>query len=296
MKEKAKKRFIAACIAPALLLVLVFMAYPTLNVFIMSLYKWGGLSRNKTFVGLNNFILLTKDTNFIRSLQNTLMIIVLVTMVTLSIAMIFASILVREKIKGQNFFRIVFYIPNILSVVVISSIFSAIYDPSMGLLNGLFRSIKGESFVNIQWLGNQKIVLYAIIVAMIWQAVGYYMVMYMASMSSIPAHLYEAADIEGASKVRQFFSITLPLVWDTVRTTLTFYVISSINLSFLFVKVMTSGGPDGASNVILNYMYNQAYTNSSYGYGMSIGVVIFLFSFLLSLLVNKLTKREQYQY
>lgn len=296
MKEKAKKRFIAACIAPALLLVLVFMAYPTLNVFIMSLYKWGGLSRNKTFVGLNNFILLTKDTNFIRSLQNTLMIIVLVTMVTLSIAMIFASILVREKIKGQNFFRIVFYIPNILSVVVISSIFSAIYDPSMGLLNGLFRAIKGENFVNIQWLGNQKIVLYAIIVAMIWQAVGYYMVMYMASMSSIPAHLYEAADIEGASKVRQFFSITLPLVWDTVRTTLTFYVISSINLSFLFVKVMTSGGPDGASNVILNYMYNQAYTNSSYGYGMSIGVVIFLFSFLLSLLVNKLTKREQYQY
>ncbi len=296
MKDKAKKRFIAACIAPALILVLVFMAYPTLNVFIMSLYKWGGLSRNKTFVGLNNFLLLTKDTNFIRSLQNTLMIIVLVTMVTLSVAMIFASILVREKIKGQNFFRIVFYIPNILSVVVISSIFSAIYDPSMGLLNGLFRSIRGEGFQNIQWLGNQKIVLYAIIVAMIWQAVGYYMVMYMASMSSIPVHLYEAADIEGAGKVKQFFSITLPLVWDTVRTTLTFYVISSINLSFLFVKVMTSGGPDGASNVILNYMYNQAYTNSSYGYGMSIGVVIFLFSFLLSLLVNKLTKREQYQY
>jgi len=224
------------------------------------------------------------------------MIIVLVTMVTLSVAMIFASILVREKIKGQNFFRIVFYIPNILSVVVTSSIFSAIYDPSMGLLNGLFRSIRGEGFQNIQWLGNQKIVLYAIIVAMIWQAVGYYMVMYMASMSSIPVHLYEAADIEGAGKVKQFFSITLPLVWDTVRTTLTFYVISSINLSFLFVKVMTSGGPDGASNVILNYMYNQAYTNSSYGYGMSIGVVIFLFSFLLSLLVNKLTKREQYQY
>jgi N-acetylglucosamine transport system permease protein len=166
----------------------------------------------------------------------------------------------------------------------------------MGLLNGLLRGIRGEGFENIQWLGNQKIVLYAIIVAMIWQAVGYYMVMYMASMSSIPVHLYEAADIEGAGKVKQFFSITLPLVWDTVRTTLTFYVISSINLSFLFVKVMTSGGPDGASNVILNYMYNQAYTNSSYGYGMSIGVVIFLFSFLLSLLVNKLTKREQYQY
>src|SRR5690606_38389908 len=118
--------------------------------------------------------------------------------------------------------------------------------------------LRGKDFVHIQWLGNQKIVIYAIIIAMIWQAVGYYMVMYMASMSSIPIHLYEAAELEGAGRIRQFFVITLPLVWETVRTTLTFYVISSINLSFLFVKVMTSGGPDGASNVILNYMYNQA--------------------------------------
>lgn len=281
---------------PALLLVLVFMVYPTLNVFIMSLYKWGGLSRNKTFVGFNNFRILLTDQNFIKSFQNTIMIIVLVTIITISIALIFASILVREKVKGQNFFRIIFYIPNILSVVVISSIFSAIYDPSMGLLNGLLRMFVGEDFVNIQWLGNQKIVLYAIIIAMIWQAVGYYMVMYMASMSSIPIHLYEAAELEGANRITQFFTITLPLVWDTIRTTLTFYVISSINLSFLFVKVMTSGGPDGSSNVILNYMYNQAYTNSSYGYGMSIGVTIFLFSFILSLTVNRVTKRDIYQY
>jgi len=296
IKDKALKRFIAICVTPALLLVLVFMVYPTMNVFLMSLYKWGGLSRNKTFVGLNNFKILVSDNNFIKSFQNTIMIIVLVTMITLTIALVFASILVREKVKGQSFFRIIFYIPNILSVVVISSIFSAIYDPSMGLLNGLLKMVGGEDFVNVQWLGNQSIVLYAIIIAMVWQAVGYYMVMYMASMSSIPIHLYEAAELEGANKINQFFTITLPLVWDTVRTTLTFYVISSINLSFLFVKVMTLGGPDGSSNVILNYMYNQAYTNSSYGYGMSIGVTIFMFSFILSLTVNKITKREQYQY
>ena len=229
------------------------------------MYKWGGLSQNKDFVGLNNFKILLGDQNFIKSFQNTILVMVLVTMFTLAIAVVFASILVREKVKGQNIFRIIFYIPNILSVAVISSIFAAIYDPSMGLLNGLLRSVRGEDFVNIQWLGNQQIVLYAIIIAMVWQAIGYYMVMYMASMSSIPLQLYEAAEIEGATKIQQFFSITLPLVWDTIRTTLTFYVISSINLSFLFVKIMTSGGPDGSSNVILNYMYNQANTNSSYG-------------------------------
>ena len=115
-------------------------------------------------------------------------------------------------------------------------------------------------------------------------------------MSSIPESLYEAADLEGASKFNQFFSITLPLVWGTIRTTLTFFIISSINLSFLFVKVMTSGGPDGASSVFLEYMYKQAYGNSSYGYGMAIGVVIFIFSFGLSLIISKATNRDVIEY
>ena len=96
--------------------------------------------------------------------------------------------------------------------------------------------------------------------------------------------------------MHQFFSITLPLVWGTVRTTLTFFIISCINLSFLFVKVMTSGGPDGASETVLGYMYKQAYGNSSYGYGMAIGVVIFLFSFGLSLILSKITEREVIEY
>ena len=146
------------------------------------------------------------------------------------------------------------------------------------------------------WLGDPKTVVWCISIAMIWQAVGYYMVMYMSAMSSVPESLYEAADLEGASKIHQFFSITLPLVWGTVRTTLTFFIISCINLSFLFVKVMTSGGPDGASETVLGYMYKQAYGNSSYGYGMAIGVVIFLFSFGLSLILSKITEREVIEY
>ena len=296
MKHKGNNLFIAICLAPALILFGFFMVYPTLNVFRMSMYKWGGLTANKTFVGLNNFKILFKDMNFFKSFQNTLFLIVVVTIITLSLAIIIAAILVKEDIKGQNFYRIIFYIPNILSVVVISSIFSAIYDPSMGLLNGLFQLFGGEGYKNIQFLGNQGIVVYSIAGAMIWQAIGYYMVMYMASMSSIPVHLYEAADLEGAGKVKQFFSITLPLVWSTVRTTLTFFVISTINLSFLFVKVMTGGGPDGASEVFLSYLYKQAYNNASYGYGMAIGVVVFLFSFALSAVINKATKRDVIQY
>ena len=183
-----------------------------------------------------------------------------------------------------------------MSVVVISAIFSAIYDPNNGLLNSIIGIFRGKDETPILWLGDQKLVIYSLVIAMIWQAIGYYMVMYMASMASVPESLYESANLEGAGRIQQFFSITLPLIWTNVRTTLTFFVISSINLSFLFVKALTSGGPDGATEVFLSYMYKQAYTNSSYGYGMAIGVVVFLFSFGLSAVVNFATKREPLEF
>ena len=286
-KKKAKRRFVIGCMAPALLLMAVFIIYPTINVFVMSLFKWGGISNTKKFIGFDNFVSLYNDTKFLQALQNTILLITLVTIVTLGLAIIFASILTREKVKGQNIFRVVFYIPNILSIVVIVAIFGAIYNPGTGLLN----SIIGLFTEDLpKWLGDPGIALYCIIGALIWQAIGYYMVMYMASMSSIPENLYEAASLEGAGKLKQFFLVTLPLVWDNIRTTLTFFIISSINLSFLLVKVMTGGNLN--TEVVLNYMYSQAYTNSSFGYGMAIGVVIFIFSFVLSAIVNKVTERD----
>ncbi|MDU2491957.1 MAG: sugar ABC transporter permease [Clostridium celatum] len=293
--SKSKKLFIGLSVIPAVILFFIFMIMPTISVFWMSLFKWGGLSNNKKFVGLNNFIILFKDEKFIKSFQNTLFLIVFVSIVTLILAIALAAILIRKDIKFNNFFRIVFYLPNILSVVVISAIFSAILDPNQGIINATLSLFKLENWQRM-WLGDPKTVVWCISIAMIWQAVGYYMVMYMSAMSSVPESLYEAADLEGASKIHQFFSITLPLVWGTVRTTLTFFIISCINLSFLFVKVMTSGGPDGASETVLGYMYKQAYGNSSYGYGMAIGVVIFLFSFGLSLILSKITEREVIEY
>ena len=295
-KSRARNIFIGVCVAPAVILFIIFMLIPTVNVFKMSLYRWGGYSNNKTFVGLNNFKILLEDMNFFRSFQNTILLIVCVTIVTMALSLVFAAILAREKIKGENFFLFVFYIPNILSVVVISAIFSAIYDPNNGLLNSILGIFRGDGKAPILWLGDQKLVIYSLAIAMIWQAIGYYMVMYMASMASVPESLYESANLEGAGRIQQFFSITLPLIWTNVRTTLTFFVISSINLSFLFVKALTSGGPDGATEVFLSYVYKQAYTNSSYGYGMAVGVVVFLFSFGLSALINFVTKREPLEF
>lgn len=293
--SKEKKRFIVFGLLPSLILYTIFMVYPTINVFYESLFKTGGLSGNKTFVGLANFKLLFSDSNFIRSFQNTIFLIVIVTIVTMFLAIIFASILSREKIAGQNFFRIIFYIPNILSIAVIASIFAAIYGMDQGLINGFMRSFN-SNHTNIPFLGDRMYVVYSIGFAMIWQAIGYYMVMYMSTMSQIPEHLYEAANLDGAGKIRQFFDITLPLTWQTIRTTLTFYVISNINIAFQIIKALTGGGPDGASLTLLNYQYEQAYTNSSFGYGLAIGVVVFLFSFILSAIIHRLTKRDIMQY
>ncbi len=281
--------------APAVILFVIFMLIPTFNIFKMSLYKWGGFSNTKEFIGLNNFKTLLADEKFLRTFQNSILLVVCVTVITISFSLIFAAIISREKIKGENFFRIIFYIPNILSIVIISAIFSAIYDPTNGLLNSVLGIFRGDKDP-ILWLGDQKIVIFSLVIALVWQAIGYYMVMYMASMASIPASIYESADLEGANHIQQFFSITLPLIWTNIRTTLSFFVISTINLSFQLVKVLTNGGPDGATDVFLSYMYNQAYTNSSYGYGMAIGVVVFLFSFGLAAIISFVTKREPLEF
>ena len=292
-RQKGRGRFIVLCVTPAIILFFIFMIIPTFDVFQMSLFKWGGYTDDKTFVGLENFKSLFQNPRFYQSFQNTILLIVIVTIVTFAFALLFAAMLTREKLKGQNFFRVIFYIPNILSVVVISAIFSAIFDPNQGLLNSIIKLFHGEP---VLWLGDQKVVIFSLAIAMIWQAIGYYMVMYMASMANIPESLYESAGLEGAGRVKQFFTITIPLIWTNIRTTLTFFIISTINLSFLFVTALTGGGPDGSTEVFLSYMYKEAYTNSSYGYGMAIGVVVFLFSFGLAAVLNLATKREELEY
>ncbi|MDK8380335.1 MULTISPECIES: sugar ABC transporter permease [unclassified Granulicatella] len=294
MKNRRKRErnlFILVCLLPALILFFTFLIYPTIQVFRMSMFKWGGFSNNQQFVGLDNFKILWADENFFRTVQNTILLIVVVTLFTVVLAVLFAAILSTEKIRGNNFFRIIFYIPNILSIVVIAGIFAAIYDPKAGLLN----AVLPEAW-NKLWLGDQSIVIYSLAFALIWQAIGYYMVMYMAGMANIPASLYEAADLDGAGKIGKFFNVTLPLIWNSIRTTLTFFIISTINLSFLLVQILTDGGPDGSTEVFLSYMFKQAYTNSSYGYGMAIGVVVFIFSFGLSGIVSHITKRDILEY
>lgn len=294
-RKSSERKFVFICLAPAVILVSLFIFIPTINVFRMSLYRMGGITNKQTFIGFENFKALMADKNFLQAMQNSILVIVLVTVFTIVFAILFATLLQRGNFKGNNFFRIIFYIPNILSIVVIAGIFGAIYNPTTGLLNTFLRAIGLDALAR-NWMSESNIVIYSVIFALVWQAIGYYMVMYMASMAAIPPDYYEAASLDGATELQMFSKITFPLIWSNIRTTLTFYIISTINLSFLFVQIMSNGGPNGKTEVFLNYMYKQAYGNGAYGYGMAIGVVVFIFSFALSGIVNKITDREVYEF
>ena len=236
--DKSRKRFVFLCVAPATILFFLFMILPTLNVFRMSLYERGAYSPNETFVGLKNFQHLLRDAQFIRSMQNMILLVVTVTLITFAFALVFAAILTREKIKGQNFFRIIFYIPNILSVVVISGIFSAIYKPENGMLNsiiGLFRDMTDP----ILWKG-EKLVIPSIILAMVWQAVGYYMVIYIASLQSVSEDLTEAARIDGSSEFGTFNRIVLPMIKPALAVQAIFTFVGAWNNYFTPALILNS--------------------------------------------------------
>jgi N-acetylglucosamine transport system permease protein len=268
------------------------MIYPTLNVFGNSIFHWSGLSPHKRFAGLENFARLMEDKVFWLAFRNTIFLMVVVTVITMALALFLAYTLSKTKLKERSAYRTLFFFPNVLSFVVIGTLFKNIFAPNTGILNNLLKAVGLESWCRA-WLGESETVLWAIAVAMIWQAFGYYMVMYIAGMDTIPKDVYEAADIAGASKFRQFFAITVPLTWEIIRVTLVFFIASTLSTSFLVVSVMTNTSQNYSSEVLLSYMYRQAFTNANFGYSMAVAVFIFLFSLVLAVIVNALTGKKE---
>ncbi|SHE48223.1 carbohydrate ABC transporter permease [Clostridium fallax] len=295
MKDKKFKIFLAVCVLPAFLLFCFFAVYPVIKAFKMSMYNWSGLSSSAEFIGFDNFKTLFSDGAFWTSFKNNIFFLVFFPLITIIFSMIFAIILTQSKLREKSLYRVIFFFPNVLSMVVIGVLFTYIYDPSLGILNS-FLDFIGLSTLKHAWLGESNTVLWALVFTMVWQAVGYYMVIYMAGLDSISPDLYEVADLEGATQVQKFKFVTLPLLWEVVRVTLVFFITNALNLSFIFVKIMTNGGPDGKSEVLLTYMFKQAFSNTNYGYAMAIGVVVFIFALGLAAIVNKVTEKENIQY
>jgi N-acetylglucosamine transport system permease protein len=282
--------FIAACLLPGLALFFLFKVYPTIQIFQKSLYLWTGVGDEPKFIGMKNFVDMFHDDAFLLALRNTGFLMLIVPVLTLLIALVNASLLTQSKLKERGFYRTVFFFPSILSFVVIAILWSFIYHPTMGFVNsGL--ELLGLGDWAMAWLGDSRTVLWALAVTLIWQAAGYYMVMYMAGIDSISPDLYEASGLDGATRIQQFFYITIPMLWEIIRVTIIFSINGVLTISFVIVSIMTAGGPDRHSEVVMTYLYSQAFTNSNFGYAMAIGVFIFIISLLLALISNKLTER-----
>lgn len=291
-----KYRLIIPFLAPALVLYAIFVLYPYASAIKNSFYLWRGVSANKTYIGLDNYRKLWDDDNFRTALTHNGQMLIVLPLFTISLALLFATLFVQggKGVRGAGFYRVVYFFPQVMSVVIVGVLWQYIYNPNSGILNEFLRAI-GLGSLAKSWLGDASYALWAVGAVIIWQAVGFYMVLFVAGMQSIPWDYYEAARLDGATKFAQFKDITLPLMWENIRVAMVYIAIAALDL-FTIVQVMTEGKPNRSSDVVARYMYEQAFRNSLFGYASAIGVVLLMLTFVLSIIMLVLSRRERLEF
>lgn len=298
MKNRKKKAqplpvlFICVSVLPAVILTLMFTIWPTVQALYLSFTNATSLGLNSKFVGLDNYIYMFHDKSFIQALTNTAKLMAVVPVVTIFCSLVLAFVLNQCKLKEMVLYRTIFYFPNIVSLTVVGIIWSFVFHPNVGIVNKILGAVGLESLQR-SWLGDSKTALWCIAFTLLWQAAGYYMVMHIAAMDGISPEIYESATLDGASAWRKLVSITMPLMKDIIGITFVLALSGTINLSFVLSQVMTGGGPNGASSVLLQYMYTQGFVNGNFGYAMAITVFTLAISVALSMLSRKLTDASE---
>jgi ABC-type sugar transport system permease subunit len=305
MLRREKWKLIIPFVLPGMLLYTVFTVYPALRGLHISLFKWTGLTKNMTFVGLFNYTKLWKELTDAQDFYNIRLylshnaFLFVVSLITISLALIVAFA-INNKPRGANLFRVTYFFPQVLSVAAIAVLWSMVLNPSFGLVNNILRSIGLEKFA-IPWLSLQhswplfRVGLYSVGFISVWGGLGWFMILFLASIQNIPQELIDSAYIDGANRVAVLFSITIPLIWETIRTVLVFVVIGALS-QFALVYILFEQIPNKHSDMILNYYYWQAFTNRNWGYAAAIVVVIFLFTLGASITAYRFFGRETVQY
>lgn len=288
----ANKKYIALFVLPGLLIYIVFLLFPILYTFQISLYKTDLMSPSK-FVGFQNYINLFQDKTFLTAIRNNLLMVCGSLIAHLPLALLFANILFR-KIKGSPFFQTVFFLPSVIVGVAVGLLWSFIYNSEFGLLNKLLEAV-GLGDLSQAWLSNPKTALICIIVVVMWQFVGYHMIIQLAAMKNIPGSLFEAAYIDGASNLRVFTSITLPLIKNVLRIDAVLIITGSLKYYDL-IAVMTGGGPNHATELLSTYMFYQGFRTLKYGYSAAIGMILLVLCILALVISNTVFKNEAIEY
>jgi len=287
---KTPLKAIIAFIGPSIILLLIFMLIPILvsltlsftdfNVF--AIYDWS----NASFIGFENYNNLMKDPLFWKALLNTLYALVVAMPLTIILALSFAALLNRETTYFKNFFKVSFYLPSITNTVAIAIVWAWMLNPDYGLINwflGLF-GIQGPN-----WLGDPSWAMPSVIMLVVWKAVGYNIILFTAGLQNIPDYLYEAAELDGASKFQQFLHVTIPALRPTIFFVTVMTIIGYLQL-FEEPYMLTSGGPLDSTLSIVLYLYRQGFRFFKLGYASSIAFVLFIMIFALTFIQMKVGK------
>ncbi|GAA2598922.1 sugar ABC transporter permease [Dactylosporangium fulvum] len=297
--KHGRLRFLVGALLPALVLHVVFVLSPYGQAFYLSLTDWTGVAGEARFVGAGNYARLGGDSLFLDAVRNNAVMLAAVPLVTIALGLFLASMLHlggrdgRRGIAGAGGYQIVYFFPQLLSLVVVAVLWQFVYNPTNGLLNGALRAV-GLDGLTRSWLAEPALALPAVMAVLIWSSVGFYMVLFSAAIDAIPKELFEAALLDGASGWATFRSVTLPLVRDTVQVAFVYLGIAALD-GFAVVQVMSvgPGGPDGATEVIGLSLYRNAFTYGKFGYASAMGVALFFATLTLALLALRAGRKER---
>jgi len=280
-------------LVPPLLLYVYLVIFPVIQAIYYSFWKWNGLGPLTNFVGLENYVKLLQDRIFINAFGHNLLIAILSVLVQLPFALALAM-LIGRGLRGRAIFRVIFFLPYVLSEVVTGVIWSFIYRADNGLVNIAIQSVV-PNFPNVSWLGDTNLVMYAIFIAITWKYFGFYLILYIAGLQDIPHELEEAARIDGATNRQVNQHIVLPLLRGTIFLTIYLSIVGSIQV-FDLVWVMTTGGPVNASDTMATYFYKFGFQRFQLGYGSAVAVIIFVVAFSFAFLYQRYVLRRATAY
>ena len=256
---------------PALFLFTLFVALPMGEAAWYSFYNWNGYGTPETFVGLKNYVLLFQNRAFRVALSNNLMIIAVSLAIQLPLALGMA-ILLADRIRGAVTFRMIFFVPYVLAEIAAGLIWRFVYDGDYGLLAKIATAL---GFAAPYVLADRDLAMYAILVVVVWKYFGFHMMLYIAGLQQIDPNLYEAAHIDGATGRQIFARVTLPLLGPTIRLSVFFAVLGSIQL-FDLLMPLTKGGPSDSTQTMVTYLYSYGVTRMRIGFGSAVGVILFV--------------------
>lgn len=266
--------FLAALLAPGLLLYGLLVLWPMAQSFWVALHRWRGVSGNMTFVGLENFGVLLQDEKFRAALLHNLCFFGMVGAAVLTLSLFFANAL-AQKLRGVELFRALFLFPNVVSIVAVSTLWMFLYNANWGLINAVLKLLRLDAWA-VTWLGNPQTVLPAVAVTYVWYVLGFYILLFRAGIQSISADINEAAAIDGAGNWQRFRFVTLPLLNEIVRLAVIYLIINSMNVFALVWVMAPPSGTAGATEVALTYLYQKGFVEQQFGYSTAIGAVNFV--------------------